>query len=534
MIRTTSIKDFSRPGGQVTEIDPADLMPLPAPYDKIDKPPIRKLTEDQRKRMDTTLDGVVAVGIAPPTTPAEEKAFVEKFLAGLEKLFSAENNWTFLQPLTHTLEYCVKCQICSDACPAYVASGRQDIYRPTMRPEILRRIISTYIKKEHPLLRKFKASNIKLNAQTIIRLAELAYRCTLCRRCAQVCLLGCDNALITREIRKIFSQQMGIAPKEIHEKGSVQQIKVGSSTGMTPPALMDILEFIEEEIEEKTGKKIKIPVDKKGAEILLLHNAGEFMAWPENLEAFAILFDAAGIDWTLSSEIAGYDAVNYGVWYDDVQFARVALRHAQAAKNLGVKKISLGECGHAHKAMIVIADRILTGDLNIPRESAIPLMEEIVLSGRIKFDPSRNNFPVTLHDPCNMVRLMGIVKPQRRILEKICPQFREMTPHGVENYCCGGGSGFAIIQSTNFPDWRSSVSGRMKLKQTLEAFQDVPGPEIKKYVCAPCSNCKGQYREMFNYYNVWEKSGIFYGGLVELIVNAMADLKQPFIQWEWH
>jgi Fe-S oxidoreductase len=419
-------------------------------------------------------------------------------------------------------------------CPAYVASGRQEIYRPTMRPEILRRIIGKYIKKNHPLLRKFRGTDINLNWQTLARLGELAYRCTLCRRCAQVCPLGCDNALISREIRKLFSQQMGIAPKEIHEKGTVLQLKVGSSTGMTPPALADILEFVEEEIEEKTGKKIKIPVDKKGAEILLLHNAGEFIAWPENLEAFAILFDAAGIDWTLSSEIAGYDAVNYGVWYDDVQFARIALLHAQAAKNLGVKKISLGECGHAHKAMIVIADRILTGDLNIPRESSIPLMEEIVMSGRVKLDPSRNNFPVTLHDPCNMVRLMGIVQPQRRILETICPQFREMTPHGVENYCCGGGSGFAITQSTNFPDWRSSVSGRMKLKQTLEAFQDVPGPEIKKYVCAPCSNCKGQYREMFNYYGVWEKSGILYGGLVELIVNAMADLKKPFIQWEWH
>lgn len=533
MIKKTSIKDFCQPGGQVAEIDPAGLMSLPPPYDQI-KPPIRKLTDDQRKRMDASLDGVVAVGIAPPATPEAEKAFVEKFLAGLEKLFSTEDNWTFLQPLAHTLEYCVKCQICSDACPAYVASSRQDIYRPTMRPEILRRIISTYIKKEHPLLRKFKASDIKLNAQTLIRLAELAYRCTLCRRCAQVCLLGCDNALITREIRKLFSQQMGIAPKEIHEKGSVQQIKVGSSTGMTPRALADILEFIEEEIEEKAGRKIKIPVDKKGSDILLLHNAGEFIAWPENLEAFAILFDAAGIDWTLSSEIAGYDAVNYGVWYDDIQFARVALRHAQAAKNLGVKKISLGECGHAHKAMIVIADRVLTGDLNIPRESAIPLMEAIVLSGKIKLDPNRNNFPVTLHDPCNMVRLMGIVEPQRKILRKIAPQFREMAPHGVENYCCGGGSGFAITQSNNFPDWRSAVSGRMKLKQTLEAFGDVPGPEIKKYVCAPCSNCKGQYRDLFNYYGVWEKSGIFYGGLVELIVNAMADLKQPFIQREWH
>ncbi|HNV55873.1 MAG TPA: (Fe-S)-binding protein, partial [Smithellaceae bacterium] len=390
------------------------------------------------------------------------------------------------------------------------------------------------VKKEHPLLRKFKASNIELNAQALIRLAELAYRCTLCRRCAQVCLLGCDNALISREIRKIFSQQMGIAPKEVHEKGSVQQIKVGSSTGMTPPALADILEFTEEEIAEKTGKKIKIPVDKKGSDILLLHNAGEFLAWPENLEAFAILFDAAGIDWTLSSELVGYDAVNYGVWYDDVQFARVALRHAQAAKNLGVKRISLGECGHAHKAMIVVADRVLTGELNIPRESALPLMEKIVMSGRIKLDPGRNNFPVTLHDPCNMVRLMGIVEPQRRILRKIAPQFREMTPHGVENYCCGGGSGFAVISSNNFPDWRSSVSGRMKLKQTLDAFADAPSADVKKYVCAPCSNCKGQYRELFNTYGVWEKSGIFYGGLVELIVNAMADLKQPFIQWEWH
>ncbi|MDO9228200.1 MAG: (Fe-S)-binding protein [Syntrophales bacterium] len=534
MKKNIHIDDFTRPGGQVTELDPAELDPLPPPYDKIDKPSIRKLTEEQRKRMDASLDGIVAIGLTPPKTPEEEKAFIDKFLAGIKKLFSADDNWTFLQPLVHTLEYCVKCQICSDACPVYISSGRQDIYRPTMRPELFRRIVSKYIKKEHPFLRKIKDSDIDLNWQTLARLGELAYRCTLCRRCAQVCPLGCDNALISREIRKVFSQQMGIAPKELHEKGSVQQLRVGSSTGMTPAALKNILEFAEEEIEEKTGRKIKIPVDKKGADILLIHNAGEFLAWPENLEAFAIILDAAGVDWTLSTEIAGYDSVNYGVWYDDFQFARVVIRQSQAAKSLGVRKISFGECGHAHKAGIVVADRVLTGDLIIPRESSLPMLEEIVMSGRIKLDPGRNNFPVTLHDPCNMVRLMGIVEPQRRILRKICPQFREMTPHGVENYCCGGGSGFAITQSTNFPDWRSAVSGRMKMKQILEAFQDVPGAEVKKYVCAPCSNCKGQFRDMFEYYGVWEKSGILYGGLVELIVNAMADLKKPFIQWEWH
>ena len=32
----------------------------------------------------------------------------------------------------------------------------------------------------------------------------------------------------------------------------------------------------------------------------------------------------------------------------------------------------------------------------------------------------------------------------------------------------------------------------------------------------------------------WEKAGIFYGGLVELIVNAMVDAKPSYIDWEWH
>ena len=109
-----------------------------------------------------------------------------------------------------------------------------------------------------------------------------------------------------------------------------------------------------------------------------------------------------------------------------------------------------------------------------------------------------------------------------------------MAPHGVENYCCGGGSGFAIMSAFNFEDWRFLVAGRIKLKQILEAFADCPEHETKKYVCAPCSNCKGQFRDLFNYYKVWEKSGILYGGLAELIVNAMTDLQKPYINWESH
>ena len=221
----------------------------------------------------------------------------------------------------------------------------------------------------------------------------MSYRCTLCRRCASVCPIGVDNGLINHEIRKLFSQEMGIAPKEIHEKGTVQHLRVGSSTGMNPLAAKDSVEFIQEEMEEITGYKVEIPWDVEGADILLLHNAGEMLAWPENVGAFAIIFQAAGLSWTLSSEAAGYDAVNYGLWYDDVQFSRVAVRHADIARRLKVKKIVMGECGHAHKALTVIADRLLTGDLNIPRESAMVTLEDIVLSGKLQFDPAQEQFP---------------------------------------------------------------------------------------------------------------------------------------------
>ena len=134
--------------------------------------------------------------------------------------------------------------------------------------------------------------------------------------------------------------------------------------------MKDNIEFIDEETSERTGITVKTPWDVEGADVLLIHNAGEILAWPENPGAFAVILNAAGVSWTLSSELVGYDAINYGLWYDDAQFARVAIRHAEVAKKLGVKKIVLGECGHAHKALTVIADRVLTGELNIPRESA--------------------------------------------------------------------------------------------------------------------------------------------------------------------
>ncbi len=532
--RPTGLRDIGRAQGQLVRLDPERFMPLPYPYDGPNGlSSIKPLTESAQQNLECDLDGTTAIQIPRPKTRQEEDELVRKFINGLRKLFSPDSDWTFLGPLLLRLDYCAKCQTCADACPIYVSSGKQEVYRPTYRSEVFRRIVKKYV-MPGGILSGLTAGNIDLNWQMVARLGELAYRCTICRRCAKFCPIGIGNALITRELREVFSQELGIAPAELHRLGSVQHLKVGSSTGMIPEAFADTVEFMEEDVEERVGMSFKWPIDKEGADILLMHNAGEFLSWPENAEAFAIILEAAGISYTLSSEMLGYDAVNYGLWYDDVQLARVAVKHAQIAQKLGVKKIVIGECGHAHKALAVIADRVLTGDLNIPRESCFTLLDSIIESGRLKLDPARNDFPVTLHDPCNVVRLMGVVEPQRRVLRKIAPQFREMYPNRTENYCCGGGSGFAIIQGLNFGDWRSAVSGRMKFKQVLEAFQDTKLDDASsaKYVCSPCSNCKGQFRGVFEHFDATNRSGLQYGGLVELIVNAMVDMPRPFMEWQ--
>jgi len=531
MKRPTSLSDMSRRDpAPIVQIDPAALDPLgpgtpPAARTLPPAPP-------SAGTMAVGLDGSRVLALPAPQTPDEEKRLVESFLSGLEKLFSREDNWTFLQPLVLSMEHCAHCQTCADACHIFESSGQEEIYRPTYRSEILRRLYYQYV-RGGGLISAWQHGTVELNWPMVARLAELAYRCNLCRRCAQTCPIGVDNGLIAHEIRKLFSQEMGIAPKERHASGAMLQIKSGSSTGMNPAAAKDNVQFIDEEMSEKTGLAVETPWDVEGADILLIHNAGEVLAWPENPGAFGVILNAAGISWTLSSEIAGYDSVNYGVWYDDAQFARVALLHAQAAKRLKVKKIVVGECGHAHKALLVIADRLLAGDLEIPRESFLTVLRDIVAGGRLKLDPSRNDFPVTLHDPCNTVRLMGIVEPQREIVRAVCPQFREMHPHGVDNYCCGGGSGFAIMSPNTFPQWRAEVSGRKKVQQILDAFSDCLDPEIPKYVCAPCSNCKGQIRDTLAHHDIWKRHRILYGGLVELVVNAMTDVKPGFIEWEW-
>ncbi len=55
--------------------------------------------------------------------------------------------------------------------------------------------------------------------------------------------------------------------------------------------------------------------------------------------------------------------------------------------------------------------------------------------------------------------------------------------------------------------------------------------DIPKYVCAPCSNCEGAIRDILEFYEVTSKYNVHYGGLVELMLNALVSMEKPFMEF---
>ncbi|MCJ7641313.1 MAG: hypothetical protein MUO29_05375, partial [Desulfobacterales bacterium] len=104
--RRVRLQDVSRRTEEpLVTVNAEDLMPLPPPLNKGEtKPPYSPLSEEQKKRVECGLDGVSALSLLKPENREEEEKLVERFLAGLQKLLSQNDNWTFWQPLMQSLE----------------------------------------------------------------------------------------------------------------------------------------------------------------------------------------------------------------------------------------------------------------------------------------------------------------------------------------------------------------------------------------------------------------------------------------------
>lgn len=394
------------------------------------------------------------------------------------------------------LEGCVRCGLCAGSCHYYTAEPKLQ-NMPVYRGEAMRKLYRDIPVRASRLLGK--PARAKSSGEgSLDSLADMAFgTCTLCRRCTVNCPVGVDTASLMRTARSIATAA-GKAPEIL-----VQLADSAISRGENIELYRDLLLEQFKDLETETRKKINdpgftIPVGKKGADILFVGLSGEHSIVPP-----AILFHYARANWTLSL----FEASNYGSFIGDVERSKkITQRIIDEARELGVKEVVIGECGHAYTVLRWEAPKWFKEALPFRVRSLIEVLAEWIQNGRLILNPDANPEPVTYHDSCNLGRNGGLLEEPRLVLRAAVKDFREMYPNREESYCCGGGSGMVAVS-----EWeeRRMEAGLPKAKQIKATGA--------KIVVASCDNCRIQLSELNERYNL----GVRVTGLAELVVNAV-------------
>jgi Fe-S oxidoreductase len=432
------------------------------------------------------------------------------------------------------MDSCVHCGACSDKCHYYI--GTQDPKNmPVARQDLMRSVYRRYFTLPGKLFPKLVGAR-DLTRDVLDEWFTYYNQCSECRRCSVFCPYGIDTAEVTMAGREILDA-VGYGQKYTNEIiGKVH--KVGNNLGLPGPALADTLSGLEEDVKEDTGVDVRFPLDEQGAEVLLITPSADFFAEPhvDSLIGYAKVFHAAGVRWTLSSKAS--EAGNFGLFIGNYEQLRaIALRIREAALELGVKRIIVGECGHAWRVAYSFWNTLvgigaggkdpfaiqLQSQLDGRHKQPMHICEftwDLIQRGALKFDKEANDHRViTFHDSCNVARASrmgdfpgGQFEIPRAIIRAVANKFVEMSADTTREvtFCCGGGGG---ILTDEVLDLR--VKGALPRMEALRSVADGQGVNFMATICAIC---KAQFTKVLPYYGF--KMNMV-GGVHQLVSTAI-------------
>jgi Fe-S oxidoreductase len=398
--------------------------------------------------------------------------------------------------LVSYLEACLHCGQCAEACHFYQASG-DPRHTPAYK---LFPIAKAYRRQKFPLAWLGLASRV--TEQDLREWEELLFdTCTMCGRCTEICPMAIDISSIVGGARQAFVAA-GLGPEDLLQAADNSRDH-GSPLGVTAAKLRERIEWLEDENE------VPIALDKPKAEILLTVSSIELMKYPESVVAMAKILNHAGADWTLSSK--GYEATNFGYLAGKADIAKLMVqRIADAAQSVGAKTVVIPECGHAFGVLRWSGANMLGRPLPFQVLHISEYMAQLKRDGRLKLTPLSDS--ITYHDPCQISRRGGATKDARELLSGFAQDFREMTPSGNLNWCCGGGGGVQAIGRA--AELRHKVF-KIKMDQVEQTGA--------KTMVSACSNCRLTMDESKAH---WKWDGGL-GSLVEIIADHLVEEAKP-------
>ncbi|MBI5540198.1 MAG: (Fe-S)-binding protein [Bacteroidia bacterium] len=405
--------------------------------------------------------------------------------------------------LLTNLNSCVHCGLCAESC-VYYLTFKHPYYVPAKKVDLISSLYKryfTFIGKNIPFLVNAK----DLNEENTKEMVDLFFgACTMCGRCNLHCSIGIDIAFLVRTGR-IMLAQMGMIPATIQSTVDAS-INSGNNMGITTEEFVDTIKWLEDELkDEMNDENARIPLNDSNVNILYTLNPREPKFFPLSISAMAKIFYAAKESWTISTKM--YDVTNYGFFTGNVKEATIiANRLFDEVKNIDAKELILAECGHGSRAFRWEAPNYLKQSFDFDTNTSVELIAEYIRTGRIKVDKTKLTQKVTLHDPCNLVRNGGVFKEQRYILEQVVTDFVEMTPNGIDNYCCGGGGGQLAMSEYNERRMKIGERKAIQIRNTNA-----------KIVVTPCHNCVDQLMQLNSYY----KLNVQIKTIAEIVADAI-------------
>ena len=377
------------------------------------------------------------------------------------------------------VDTCIHCGLCSDACHYFLSHDREPRYSP--------------VGKVKQTLWEMLRSGGRVDADFIKRASRIAsIECNACKRCAMYCPFGIDIAYLMLTVRRIC-HLLGVTPLYIQDTAHSHSATL-NQMWVKDDEWIDTLQWQEEEAQAEIPT-LRIPLEKEGAEIMYSVIGPEPKFQAQLIYQAAVIMDVAGVDWTMPAT-AGWDNSDMAMYTGDNEImGRVKRAHFETAARLRVKRIVMGECGHAFRSVYDVGNRWLGWRMPpIPVVHAIDFYHELIRQGRIEIGKKFEE-PVTLHDPCNVIRGAGLAEKSRSVVKAICKNFIEMSPNREHNYCCGAGGG--VINCG--PPYRGvrMENNRIKAEQLFAAKS-----RGAKVLIAPCHNCHSGLEDINHHYGL--------------------------------
>ncbi len=424
------------------------------------------------------------------------------------------------------MDICVRCGACADKCHFFIGGGDPK-NMPVLRAELLRSIYRKDFTATGKILGAL-AGGRELTVDVIKEWFYYFYQCTECRRCSVFCPYGIDTAEVTMMGRELLGL-LGL-----YVNWSIEPVancfRTGNHLGIPPHGLVDTLEFMADDLEEATGVRIDIPINKKGAEVLFVTPSGDYVAAPGiyTCMGYMVLFHDLGLDYTWSTYAS--EGGNFGLFTSHEMIKRLNAKIYAEAKRLGVKWILGGECGHMWRVINQYMDTVsgpadflevpkspFTGTVfeNSRSTKMTHIMEftaDLIKHGMLDLDKSRNDhISVTFHDSCNPARGMGILEEPRYVIKNVCNNFFEMPENTIreQTFCCGGGAGLGTDENMEM-----RLRGGLPRGSALKYVQEKYGVN---QLAAMCAIDRATLVTVCDYW----APGVEVTGITELVVNAL-------------